>query len=146
MKIKRNTVCWFIVLIAGIVCISVLLWQLHAPSFRISVGIPKSADGKEVSAVDYTEARPISDKERVDQVIFSLLYGRAIPASSVPDTAPDGMLMMGGQRKELAHSFPVWIDGDTVIYSLKDGEETEYRRVDDADFAAYLNELLGGEA
>ncbi len=116
MKIKKSTVCWLIVLIVGIVCLSVLLWQLRMPSFHISVGIVKSSDGKEVSAVDWTEAKPISDKERVDQVIFSMLYGTAIPASSVPDTAPDGMLMMEGQRKGVAYFFPVWTEGDTVVF------------------------------
>lgn len=132
------------ILSAGIIIIflGILLWCSNAPCFKILIGSAKSSYENEISAVDFTSSKPINGKEKANKIILSLILGETVPESSAPNTVPDAILMIQAGRKEVAYFFPIWINEDSIIFLVKNGEEKEYREIDtlsDAELKALFD-------
>lgn len=106
----------------------VLLFVEHnKPCFNIVFGSPKTDGGTEVTAVDFTNSKPL-DKRTAEHIILGFVSGRSLPSSAAPSTTPDAVMMVRSREDNTAYLFSVWVDETRVIYAMgTDSDITEYR-------------------
>lgn len=114
--------------VALLVLLFVKCNEANEADVDIVIGFPVEAV---TPAVDYTNSKPISDKQTVNRILFAMLSGKALAGSAVPNTPPDAVMMIQPKGENLAYIFSVWVDQSSVIYAMGTGDEvTEYRMID----------------
>lgn len=102
--------------------------ECNEPDVKIVIGFPVEGS---TPAVDYTNSEPISDKRTVNRILFAMLSGKSLDGSAVPNTPPDTVMMVQPKGENLAYTFSVWVDQNSVIYAMGTGDKaTEYRVID----------------
>lgn len=104
--------------------------ECNEPDVKIVIGFPVPVEGT-TFGVDYTNSKPISDRQTVNRILFAMLSGKSLAGSAVPNTLPDAVMMVQPKGENLAYIFSVWVDQNSVIYAMGTGDEaTEYRVID----------------
>lgn len=96
--------------------------------YSIMIGIPSADENGELGAVDFTKSKPLSDREDMNTVIFSLMG--AVAAEDKPEQNPDAEVWISDAKSGICYcKVRLWIGDHEILLEREDTDGNAYEKI-----------------
>lgn len=137
---RKNILLW--ILIALLVVGNIFFFcRARESEFVLQIGVP-SAGQDETTGVNFTHSQRLTEKAVVKDVLLALRHSEAVEtAQELP--LPDAQLqIMEAHGNTQYDSISIWLEEDSVLYRIQEGEWSEFRRIQTPYYVESFREIV----
>lgn len=111
--------------------------------YEILVGVPAVNEENVVAGTDFSRSTPLSNKEQIEMVLFSMLNSNMIPKPAIADNHPDAVIWINDPKGSVTYlRANVWLERDVIVFLIENTEHIEYRVVNSTYYASQLKIII----
>lgn len=122
-KIALSVMCLLMVLL--IVSNVWFIQKANEPDLEIVIGAIR--EGESGLGYDFLGAEPLAQDD-MHTIVLALIQATAAEESQIPETSPDGVMLMEGKYNS-AYFIRVWITDGVVVSALGNDEQPDYKTI-----------------
>ena len=142
MKMKKiRTVILIILLIISNIYFII---QSQKLDYDILIGVPTKGedDYSDTVSGDFTNSKPLKEKDDVATELSSLINSSPIEKSQINDQVPDAVMFWGKSQSNIAYKTMFWLNESSIIFTTENGENHEYRKIDESYVTKLKNIII----
>lgn len=106
--------------------------KVNKSDYDIKIGIPTVSENDNSLAIDFSNFKPISNKDEFNLITFYLIDANSIDKPKVCENTPNWVITLNNQKNKIQYyTAYIWLDGNSLIIKPNNQQKNDYKVIED---------------